>query len=286
MQRDVFQSLWIGKRLSQMEVLSIESFLQFGYEYHLYCYDQVANVPRGAKVCDAREILPASDIFYYQGDFANGSPACFADMWRYKLLLEKGGWWVDTDVVCVRPFEFASDHVIGHQREGDRRCINNAVIRAPVGSPLAQNCYEACQRIDREQIQWGATGPKLVQTAVHELGLSDSVQPPEVFYDIDYWDLGRLFAESELASEACGVHLWQAIWKDRGIDVDGPFPPECLYERMRRQFLTEYEPQTMSERESRRLAARIAHKNSPSRIKRRTRINRLLRTVFPWRKAA
>ena len=286
MGQNIFQSLWIGNSLSQMELLSIESFLHFGYEYHLYCYDEIANVPRGAKVCDAREILPASEIFYYRGDFANGSPACFSDMWRYKLLMEKGNWWVDTDVVCVRPFEFADEHVLGNQRDGDQRCINNAVIRTPVGSSLARYCYEACLQIDREKMQWGATGPKLVQAAIQKLDMGDSVQPPEVLYEIDYCDLERLFNDCELPTETCGVHLWQAMWKDRGIDVDGPFPPECLYERMRRRFLPGYESPIMSKREAQKLIAKLAYKNSPGGIKRRSRINRLLRTVFPWRKAA
>ena len=116
MSADIFQSLWIGNSLSMMERLSIESFLHFGYEYHLYCYEEVNNVPQGATVCDAREILPAKEVFYYKHGFGKGSPACFSDMFSYKMLLEKGNWWVDTDVVCVRPFDFQEEHVIGNQR--------------------------------------------------------------------------------------------------------------------------------------------------------------------------
>ena len=126
---DVFQSLWIGNRLSSMELLSIESFLHFGYQYHLYCYQPIENVPQGVQVRDANEILPESEIFLHRGIFGAGSPALFSDIWRYKLLHERGGWWVDTDVVCVRPFEFASEHIVGQQREGDRFGLNNAVIR-------------------------------------------------------------------------------------------------------------------------------------------------------------
>jgi hypothetical protein len=286
MSQDIFQSLWIGNRLSSMEVLSIESFLRFGYEYQLYCYDEIANVPRGAKVCDAREILPATEIFYHQGSFANGSPACFSDMWRYKLLLERGGWWVDTDVVCVRPFQFAGEHVIGHQRDGGQRCLNNAVIRAPARSPLAKYCYEACQSIDRETIQWGATGPKLVQAAVLALGMGDCIEPPEAFYEIDYSDIGRLFSDCQLPEETYGVHLWQAIWKDYGIDLEGPFPTDCLYERMRREFLPDYQSPVLNERQCRQIAARLARACSPAGQKRRRRTQRLVQAVWPWKKAS
>ena len=39
--------LWVGDTLSTMERLSIASFLAQGYEYHLYVYQTVSNVPRG-----------------------------------------------------------------------------------------------------------------------------------------------------------------------------------------------------------------------------------------------
>ena len=283
---DVMQSLWIGRRLSSMEVLSIESFLHFGYEYHLYVYDEVANVPRGVTLRDANEILPASEIFYFQGDFAPGSPACFSDIWRYKLLLDKGHWWVDTDVVCVRPFDFASEHVVGHQREQHGHCVNSAVIRAPAGSPLARFCFEACLRMDREKLLWGSTGPKLVQAAIRELGMDDCIQPPEAFYDVDYWEFGQLFAPRELSANARSVHLWQAMWKDRGIAVEGPFPSDSLYERLRRRFLPNYESPDLSEHESERIAARLVRATSPARGRSRRRTRRLLHTVLPWSRAA
>ncbi len=269
-----------------MEVLSIESFLHFGHEYHLYAYDKVANVPRGVTLRDANEILPASEIFCFQGDFAPGSPACFADLWRYKLLFDKGGWWVDTDVVCVQPFEFASAHVVGHQREQHGHCVNSAVIRAPAGSPLAWHCYEACLRMDRENLVWGSTGPKLAEAAIRKLGMDDCIQPPEAFYDVDYWGFGQLFAPHELPANASGVHLWQAMWKDRGIAVDGPFPSDSLYERLRRRFLRDYESPVMTERESRRITSSLVRTTSPPRKKRRWRTRRFLQAALPWRCAA
>src|SRR5690348_5090275 len=103
---DVIQGLWVGDRLSTMERLSIASFLALGHEYHLYVYRPVANVPAGTCVKDAREILPESMIFQYR---KRPSYAGFANFFRYKLLLDRGGWWVDTDAVCLRALDFADD---------------------------------------------------------------------------------------------------------------------------------------------------------------------------------
>jgi len=104
----IIQGLWIGPELSVMEQLSISSFLLNGHDYHLYVYDYVKNVPVGAVVRDANEILPASRIFQYK---RSPSYAGFANFFRYKLLLERGGWWADTDTICVKPFDFPEEYV-------------------------------------------------------------------------------------------------------------------------------------------------------------------------------
>ncbi len=95
---DAIQSLWIGSALSTMERLSLTSFVAAGHNVHLYTYDDVAGVPEGVELRDANAILPRSRIFRYaEHDTVSG----FSNFFRYKLLLERGGWWVDTDVVCL-----------------------------------------------------------------------------------------------------------------------------------------------------------------------------------------
>ena len=110
---DTIQGLWIGPELSVMEQLCISSFLAHGHEFHLYVYADVRNVPSGTVVRDGNDILHESFIFRYR---ENGSLAGFANYFRYDLLLRRGGWWVDLDVVCLRPFQFQSAHVLGHER--------------------------------------------------------------------------------------------------------------------------------------------------------------------------
>ena len=52
------QSLWIGERLSKIELLAIQSFLSNGHEYHLYVYSDVGEVPSGVILKDAASIIP------------------------------------------------------------------------------------------------------------------------------------------------------------------------------------------------------------------------------------
>src|SRR5262245_44337282 len=100
------QMLWIGERLSTLERLCMASFLAHGHEVHLYAYGAIEAVPPGTQLRDGREILPAANVFTYANGFGKGSPSAFANEFRYKLLLERGGVWSDTDVVCLKPFDF------------------------------------------------------------------------------------------------------------------------------------------------------------------------------------
>lgn len=48
-----------------------------------------------------------------------GSYSAFSNQFRYTLLYDKGGWWVDTDVVCLRRFDFDDDFVFATERTPD-----------------------------------------------------------------------------------------------------------------------------------------------------------------------
>ena len=114
---NVFQSLWIGSELSVMEQLSIRSFLANGHEFHLYTYQDIKGIPPGTTVVrSGAEILPADQIFCYQKGYGKGSYAAFSNLFRYKLLLERGGWWTDLDSVCMQPIESTDEHILGKER--------------------------------------------------------------------------------------------------------------------------------------------------------------------------
>ena len=134
---DVIQSLWLGD-FTTMERLAVCSFLENGHEFHLYAYKSLRGVPDGVRLRDANEIVP-SDLIYKD---SRGTFASFADAFRYKLLLERGGWWVDTDAVCLQPFQAASEHLLALEPD---RTIATGVIKAPAGSELIARAWEESQ---------------------------------------------------------------------------------------------------------------------------------------------
>ena len=110
----VIQGLWIGNSLSTMEKLSILSFLKNGHPFHLYIYDDLEGVPEGTILKDASKVLTPDRIFKYK---THNSYAGFANLFRYKLLHEKGNYWVDIDIICLRPFVHTAEHVFASQRQ-------------------------------------------------------------------------------------------------------------------------------------------------------------------------
>jgi len=239
----VIQSLWVGDRLTTMEKLAIGSFVHWGHEYHLYAYGPVDGVPCGAVVKDANEILPADSVFAYQGGFGAGSFSGFSNRFRYKLLLERGGWWVDTDVVCLRPFFALPAIVLTTEHESPVSTgfkVASAVMRMPAGSSLMQWAWNECLKFDPSTMVWGQTGPQLMQRGVDALGLHEFLRPASFTSSIPYWEW-RAFVEPSRpdfpVADAYGAHLFHQMWIDGGADPDGAFPATSLYEGWKRQFL-------------------------------------------------
>jgi hypothetical protein len=236
------QSLWIGTNLSTLEKLSIQSFMDHGHAFHLYAYQDLPDLPAGAVLKDANDILPSSQIFQYPDRKSFGA---FANMFRYRLLLERGGWWTDTDVVCLRPFDLADEHVFVSETvewrgaTGPQTVVGNCVIKAPSGSPAMTLALSRCLARDRTTLRWGETGPKLVGEVVEAEGMQRFVRPPAAFCPIGYGAWRQLIEAPppSLPSEAYAVHFWNEMWRLAGQDKDADYPAECLYERFKRRHL-------------------------------------------------
>ncbi len=225
-----------------MERLALASHVQVGHACRLWVYDPVSNVPPGIAVEDAGDIFPRSRIFTYRHGPGKGSVAAFANLFRYKLLCRLGGWWCDTDVVCLKPLNFAGDHVFASERTPGSVQVTNCVIKAPKDSPVMRHCLATAEARDPASLNWGDTGPRLLTEAVRRFQLDDSVVAPETFCPVHFFDAGALLSrpvdlQSSPLRHAHAVHLWHEIWRRHGWDKNATYPDHCLYERLKRLLL-------------------------------------------------
>jgi len=230
--------MWIGDRLTSMEKLCISSFLRHGHDIHLYVYQVIDGVPPGTKIKDGNDVLPSSAIFTYRD---NKSYAGFSNFFRYKLLLENGGWWVDTDVVCLRTLEFQGAFVFSSEvGPSCPRIANVGVMKAPRHSAAMHAAWEACRRMDKARLKWGQSGPGLIGQIIDTFALQEYVQPPTVFCPLSPWQWHRILdphATWKFEKSTISIHLWNEMWRCNGLNKDEPYHPCCLYETLKRSYL-------------------------------------------------
>jgi len=215
----VVHSLWIGKTLSQLELLCIQSFLAHNHIFYLWVYETPeTQLPEGIVLKDANKIIPHEKVFSYkktnQFGHGKGSYAGFSDIFRYKLLYEYGGWWVDTDVILLKPFDFKDEYVF--RVHHDFAVVGN-MMKCPKGSELMKRCYEqASTEVDQDNINWN----KPVQI------LNDNIKTLELQMYIrtisnhDKWYYIRkfLYKNMPIPPHWYAIHLINEEWRRNKID--------------------------------------------------------------------
>ncbi len=208
---------------------------------------------------DANAIIPESEIFKVQGSYAP-----FADWFRHKLVSVTGGFWVDTDVVCLRKFEFDEAMVFGLM---ETDYANIAVMRFPIGHIVTTTLAEACNNPNcilpyddfrtrkrklirkyllgnrRNNTKYGEPGgPDGFSAILKHFELLARAKPFFYFYPIHYtcWKsfFDRTFEKTAQLFEASyAIHMWTEHLARNGVDKDATFESGSLYEQLKRRYL-------------------------------------------------
>jgi hypothetical protein len=252
------QSLWIGDRLSRVEALSIRSFLAHGHPYHLYAYAKLAGVPDGVRVFDANAIVPEQYIFR-----TAGSLSIFSDWFRQELLFQRGGYWADLDLVCLKPLDFDDPIVLG---KVDCSRVSNALMRFPAGHAVTRHLADVSREPNmvmpfdsaadrrrklvrkyllgnrRNNVEWGeASGPSGMTRMVKHHGLWALAKPYYYFHPVhfSFWACafdGTFEEGLDFFASSYTVHLWNEKIRRAGRDKDGPFQPGSLVARLMEKY--------------------------------------------------
>lgn len=216
-----FASFWHGA-LNPFAYGCLASFPAAGASLRVYSYDPRLDVPPGVRLEDANAICPDESLT--RRFIANGKPsiATFADMFRYRMIRDRGYCWVDTDILCLTKPAFGRDDVV-FCRQADAvgtGLINNAVLKLPPSHPaMAELAATAEAAVDVDQ-RWGALGPFLLTPVLARYGLDDCALDSHVCYPIEPEQFWKLFLPAyrdwahEAARGATFVHLWSEaiVW--------------------------------------------------------------------------
>jgi mannosyltransferase OCH1-like enzyme len=241
MSNRVIQSLWIGNELSNNELLCLQSFIYHHHEFHLYTYNEISNIPPGVVVKDANDIIPVSRLFKDTYD----SYASFSDWFRLKLLFQKGGWWVDMDIVCLRSFDLREEYCFSSEWNDvtNGKAISNTCIKSSPGAPHIGELIEIIEsKLQRgKPVSWGelsvflwrSTEPVIEEAKKHMVD-------PAVFCPINYFELSRLITADGYVQEeqTLAVHLWNELWRRGYLNKNARYHPDSIYEQLKRKYLS------------------------------------------------
>jgi hypothetical protein len=230
-----FASFWHGD-LNPFAYACLASFPQAGASLRVFSYDPGLDLPRGARLMDARAIVPDESLT--RRFIANGKPsiATFADMFRYRMIQKTGYCWVDSDILCLKKPAFDNDGFV-FCRQADAvgtSLVNNAVLRLPPSHPaLAELVAAAEAAVDVDQ-RWGAIGPFLLTPVLAKHGLTQQALDSHLCYPIEPEQFWKLFLPdcrdwvADAARGASFVHLWSEAIVWSGYDFQ-TCPPAGSY---------------------------------------------------------
>lgn len=215
----IVNSLWIDPKMGELQILCLKSFIANDFEFNLYTYNEIENLPYGVNVKDANEIIDRHLIFKDCKD----SYATFSDWFRVKLLYEIGGWWVDCDTLCIKKFDIIQDYVFATEvfifdnQEYVRIC--NAVIKMPrnsvFGKKVLDNISEILNNNDPKSIAWTEIGARILADHIISEQLTTYVVSPHLFCPNNYGDYMELIRNESLVidKKTYAVHLWNKMWE-------------------------------------------------------------------------
>jgi len=267
------QAYWSGPPLSLLELICLESWVRFGAQVDLFTHDSVDSMREQVPVTirpyvtviDADLIVDRSQKFNYAGghktkrdDAFKALP--FSDLFRYELLRQRGGIWMDFDIILIRPipsrllrapYFFVSERTMqaGAYKSKETSKPTNACIGArEPNSPWAEQICKASKGVVADSA-W--TFMKIFQSTLGP-ELHRYIQPPEFIMPVNWWDLDGIFVKAEnLEPKGClkskfgvpqtcasilknpktvGVHLYRAILRKRDLpyEDESQIPPTSL----------------------------------------------------------
>jgi hypothetical protein len=206
--------------MSLLERACLVSWVAHGACVHLYTHDNPTTlrnqIPAAIRphitVIDADTILSRARKFDFKGPApkskrANAFTALpFSDMFRYEMLRQKGGIWMDMDIILIRPipvrvrtapYFFVTERTMqaGAYRSKEPQKPTNACIGArDPDSEWARWITTAADRITAAgEVSSAWTFMKTFQESIATLSLESYLEPPEFIMPVNWWDVDGLF---------------------------------------------------------------------------------------------
>jgi hypothetical protein len=220
----LFSAFWHGPPLTAFHWACLRSFIEHGHQVHLYAYQHL-EVPPGIDVLDAGEIVDVQNVFFFQNDkMPTPDVGPFSDVFRFKLLLTRGGWWIDADVLCNRRefpeccYAWANEEPFG--------TIGTSQIKFPANDPIIKKLYHQSSALFTKMTSREEIGPNLITRVLSEHVPPYNFGTTNEFYPIRWVEGFKLWLPQfrteilEKTTSAYFVSCWASLASYIGIDLN------------------------------------------------------------------
>jgi hypothetical protein len=227
----LFTAFWHGAPLTALHWACLRSFAELGHQVHLYTYQNL-EVPEGIDILDAGEIIDCQNLFFFKNDsLSTPDIGPFSDVFRFKLLSMRGGWWIDADVLCNRRLFPSCRYAWAIE---NRTTVGTSQIKLPANDPIARQLYQECSAQFTKMIYREEIGPDLITRIFNECVPPEKFGTTEEFYPIWWLEGFKLWLPQcrreilERAASAYFIPCWASLASYIGIDLNR-MPPIGSY---------------------------------------------------------
>jgi hypothetical protein len=232
------RTFWHGDAIGPYQLLCLRSFADRGHRVEVFAYSEALDAPDWISVRKAGEILPPERVLRPLG--SDGRFAIHANRFRYALLHQLGGWWIDPDVLLLKP-ELPQDEIFlgGPDAFG---LVPVGALKFPAGHPILEEALRQTELLGDTLDEWDKSGAPLFTSLLDRELSVPGFRSRAPLGPLSWFEVPDLFnpARADELNRKCNdfyfLTLHDDVWRRAGVPHDLA-PPEgsLLYSLLARR---------------------------------------------------
>jgi hypothetical protein len=218
--RQAVRTFWQGESMGPYQLLCLRSFVDRGHRVEVYTNNGALALPRWLARKNAEDIVDPDQVVRYQPEYER--VAINAELFRYALLHQLGGWWIDPDIVLLADELPAADVFISGPNEFN--VVSTAAVKFPAAHPLLAAALQRVAPFGRASPEWNMSDAvELTRAVVSKV--PDKLVPADLVSPISWFEVLSLFdpSKADIITEQCDgsvfLGLHQDVWLRAGIPL-------------------------------------------------------------------
>lgn len=212
------RTFWHGGSMGPYQLMCLRSFADSGHRVEVFSYNPDLRLPDWVEVRSAELIAGRERILRPLSE--DGPVAIHANLFRYALLHQLGGWWIDPDVLLLTPDLPEGDVFLAGPDTFGR--VPMGALKFPAGHGLLADAMARTEALGNSLEDWDRSGSPLLTTMVNGHQLNDSPSRPSLG-PLSWFDVPDLFnpaCAEELNRKCNGFRFFQVhdeVWRRAGV---------------------------------------------------------------------